>query len=255
MTPAAPPAPPAAIAASYPAWTTAILNGVGAPLTQGNYDALILWAQSEGVTQHNNPMAVSTAFPGAAECLAQCGGSSPVYAYDTMSDGVAANIAFLNMPNYVGILSALRSGAGAVAVWHAINQSPWCKGCQSGIYPEVMYEGLSNPHQSAVGYLSNQSTGHGAGSGGGPGPTAAPPGLTLSDLNPLNLAKGTVATAEAAITSVPDFLTKISSKALWLRVGMFAIGAALAVVGTILLVESTNEGRTVTKDAAMAAVA
>ena len=44
-------------------------------------------------------LAVSGKSPGATKCIAQCNGSSPIYAYNTEAEGVAATVAFLKYPN------------------------------------------------------------------------------------------------------------------------------------------------------------
>lgn len=121
-------------------WETQLLVGLHAPVTATNIAALDVWADSEGVLEHNNPLASSGVHFGATHCIAQCvHNGSPVYAYIDMTDGVAANVGFLYGSNYDGVRAAFQASAGLMGVWRAINRSRWCSGCQSGLYPIDLY--------------------------------------------------------------------------------------------------------------------
>lgn len=116
-------------------WVDQVLIALGAPTTDSNRAALRAWAASEGTLASNNPLAFSGQYPGATTCLAQCGSSSPVFAYQSSQQGAANTADFLLKNNYAGIINAFRSDAGLDAIYGAINGSSWCKGCQGGHYP------------------------------------------------------------------------------------------------------------------------
>lgn len=149
-------------AANYPQWEIDLLTAIGAPLTPTNLNALNYWGQSEGTAGSNNPLAVSGKFPNATKCLAQCGTGSPVYAYATEADGVAANASFLtgNGGAYKNVVQAFVKNQGLQAIWAAVNGSGWCKGCQSGKYPSVLYGALGGnaPPISQAGQGAGTST-------------------------------------------------------------------------------------------------
>jgi hypothetical protein len=133
----------------YPTWTAQLLQGIGAPVTPVNQQALVLWTGSEGTLQGNNPLAITTRQPGATSILATNNGD-PIYAYDTLDDGIAANAAFLKTSD-PGIVNAFKApNATLGSIWTAINQSSWCKGCQSGKYPVQMFAALSSVQQAGA---------------------------------------------------------------------------------------------------------
>lgn len=120
-------------------WEDHFLWRISAPATPTNVQACTLWADSEGVLADNNPFACTGKFPGATRCIAQCGTVSEVWAYDTIEHGCDANARFLIENHYSGILNAFRADAGLEPIWQAINSSPWCRGCQGGLYPIQLY--------------------------------------------------------------------------------------------------------------------
>ncbi len=120
-------------------WQSDLLAGWGAPGSPTNVEALTLWAQGEGTTDDNNPLAISGKFAGCTRCLAQCDTPSPVFAYVTMAAGIAATVAFTEGSNSAGIVQAFREDAGLAAIFEAINRSGWCAGCQGGRYPEPLW--------------------------------------------------------------------------------------------------------------------
>ena len=121
-------------------WVDQVLQAIGAPTTDSNRAALRAWAASEGTIASNNPLAFSGQYPGATTCLAQCGTSSPVFAYSSSAQGAANTAQFLLSNDYSGVLNAFRSDAGLGAIYGAINASGWCSGCQKGHYPNKLYE-------------------------------------------------------------------------------------------------------------------
>ena len=127
---------------SCPDWVDNLLRALGAPLTGDNRSAIWFWAASEGTVVHNNPLAICCGGVGQTQCFAKCGTSSPIYGFDTIDHGVAANANFIRS-GFPGILKALQGNAGLDAIWQAINESNWCKGCQNGRYPNVLYADIA----------------------------------------------------------------------------------------------------------------
>ena len=93
---------------TFPQWEYDLLQSFGAPASKNNLTALNLWAQSEGSVT-NNPLATSGKGVGATKCVAQCGGTSPIYEYDTEADGVAQMASFLKGSYYTAIIRAFVS--------------------------------------------------------------------------------------------------------------------------------------------------
>lgn len=222
---------------AYPQWETDLLTGIGAPLSDANYQALALWGASEGTASSNNPLAVSTRFPGATHCIAQCDGSSPVFAYDSMADGVNANISFLQH-GYDGIISAFQQDAGLVPIWAAINASSWCKGCQNGHYPNALYQQLnSTPAQ-----ITNAVT-------------SAIGALGQAAISPVTGALQAGQSIVSWTTSLASILSWLSNRQNWLRIGEMVLGIALLVSGGLLFLSTTKPGQDVEKVGEVAALA
>ena len=127
-------------------WQAYFLGLISAPASPNSVRVCDLWASSEGVLADNNPFACSGKYPGATHCIAQCGTSSEVWAYDTIEHGCEANAAFLGGSYYTAVVGAFRADAGEQALYDAINASPWCSGCQGGHYPVDLYDWLQNQH-------------------------------------------------------------------------------------------------------------
>lgn len=116
-----------------------MLAGIGAPETSPNLQALTLWAQSEGMPAWENNW-LATTLTGYGGYVVNGVG---VKAYPTDPDGVGATVASLLLPAYAGVVNAFRANLGLVAIWEAVNQSPWCGGCQSGHYPVALWQASS----------------------------------------------------------------------------------------------------------------
>jgi len=138
-------------APTYPLYVTQFLQTWGVPITPVTEEAMYLWIQAEGGVASNNPLNTSGAQPGATTCIAQCGTSSPIYAYSSLNQGMQANIANLNTTKYQGIKSAFSApNATLASIWTAINQSSWCKGCGGGTYPGALYSALTPGYKLTV---------------------------------------------------------------------------------------------------------
>jgi len=120
------------------AWYDDLLSKMGAPDSNASTTALQLWAQSEGVpASWNNWLA--TTEDGYGGVIVNSAG---VKAYPTETDGVDATYATLQGSAYNGVLDAFRGNEGAQEIWDAVNGSPWCGGCQAGLYPVALYDYL-----------------------------------------------------------------------------------------------------------------
>lgn len=94
----------------FPNWQTAVLDAIGAPKTKSNVDFLTSWHAFEQSNATNNPLNTTAYAPTPATVGTGAINNAGVQNYASPSAGVAATAAFLQMPNYSGILSALRSG-------------------------------------------------------------------------------------------------------------------------------------------------
>lgn len=130
-------------------WQDLVLDGIGAPKSPTNLQALTAWMQSEGMpAEAHNPLAVSDRsysykmVPPWAEPF-----------YPSQGVGVAATLKTLkgSAGNYGPIRDALKHDAGFMAIWQAVNASSWCHGCQGGHYPNVLFN-------KAMGVGGGQST-------------------------------------------------------------------------------------------------
>jgi len=99
------------------AWSEAILNGLGDPITNANVISLGYWMQNEagsppyGIVGANNPINVSQPGYGGTPIKSEGGGYS-LYSYPSVTDGVDATVAYLNNGAYSLILAALKAGEG-----------------------------------------------------------------------------------------------------------------------------------------------
>lgn len=102
--------------------------------------ALLAWADSEGVPDwYHNWLATSLCTTGCQP--ARTGYSEPYY--PTFTDGVRALSKTLQETRYTAVVAALQAGNSMTRIWNAVNQSPWCNGCQTGKYPAVLYEEIT----------------------------------------------------------------------------------------------------------------
>jgi hypothetical protein len=100
------------------AWSEAILNALGAPLTSANIVSIGYWMQNEagsppsGIVGANNPINVSQPCCGGVPIQDDGDGVTFLQSYPTVSDGVEAITQYLNRGNYTTILADLKSGVG-----------------------------------------------------------------------------------------------------------------------------------------------
>lgn len=108
---------------SQSGFAKAVLQGIGAPVTQNNIAAMVGWENAEGGNWGNNARynPLNTTLPAAGATSINSAG---VKAYTSWSQGVAATVATLKQGNFTGIRAALHAGTPQ-AVATAIGQSPW----------------------------------------------------------------------------------------------------------------------------------
>ena len=105
-------------------FASAVLQGIGAPVTPQNVSAFIGWSQAEGpiggdAWQRNNPLNTTQGAPGARTV-----NSAGVKGYPDFQTGVRATIQTLKNGAYGGIVNAFRSN-NPHALAGAIGSSPW----------------------------------------------------------------------------------------------------------------------------------
>lgn len=142
-------------------WVSVLLGKMGAPDNSTTRSAMYGWADSEGMPASENNWLATT--------LNCCGcspiNSSGVCSYPSVDDGAEAIWQTLQGSAYSGIVYWFRQGNNIREIWAAINQSPWCGGCQNGKYPVVLYDSIAG--------------------GGTPPPTGGGPGGTHQAPEPL----------------------------------------------------------------------
>lgn len=99
------------------AWSEAILNALGAPLTSANIVSIGYWMQNEagtppyGIVGANNPINVSEPGYGGTRIQYEAPGYY-LMSYPSVQEGVQAIAAYLNNGSYPQIVNDLKQGAG-----------------------------------------------------------------------------------------------------------------------------------------------
>jgi hypothetical protein len=130
-----------AIPAPLPAasWEAQTLSKGGWPETAINEYALSLWADSEGVSVFaNNPLAATDKLAGSTPYPP----SPIVQVYVSLDQATTLYKNKFTSSTYKAIGAALAKGDDLEAIYQAINQSPWCAGCQGGHYPVSLYNAV-----------------------------------------------------------------------------------------------------------------
>lgn len=115
-----------------------VMELIGGPYDGNTLTALTLWADSEGTPDSwNNPLATTEPGFGGYDV-----NSAGVKAYPSEQAGAEATKATLDYGAYSAVVRAIRDNASWYSIWSAVNQSPWCGGCQGGRYPIALYDAL-----------------------------------------------------------------------------------------------------------------
>lgn len=105
-------------------WANDLLDAIGAPKSPGNVQVIYDWEVSEGAGGKYNPLNQGPT-PGHPEYTttgSQYGGGAADYA--SWNAGMQGAVAYLNMPNFKAIKTAL-VGGNSTAARNAIINSPW----------------------------------------------------------------------------------------------------------------------------------
>jgi hypothetical protein len=105
-------------------WAEDLLNAIGAPVTAGNKQFIYDWEVSEGGGGTFNPLNQGPVpgNPSLTTSGSQYGGGAANYA--SWQDGIEGSVAYLQMPAYSGILTALMNNDPSAAR-SALIASPW----------------------------------------------------------------------------------------------------------------------------------
>lgn len=194
-------------------WQEDFLSAIGAPATPNNLGNVNAWAQCEGGLSNNNPFNTTKGGPGASGSINSVG----VKRFDSLSNGVAANVATIQQSNFSPLLNALKTDANRADFAATLGAVPW------GTNPKC----VSSANGKAVGGAPAQ-----------PAPSSSSGG-----------AKGCFATAPLVGGCI---IGKSQLKAVRAALAIGA-GAAIMAVGTILLVsggaKGTGAGRAVVRTA------
>jgi len=139
-------------------WYQLLLRKMKAPGTAGNTKSFYYWAVSEGSPPDRNNWLNTT-----YQC---CGGtvinSDGVMQYPSVSAGVQATYNTLRLPAYKRVFEAFVKDEGQAKIWKAINESPWCSGCQAGKYPVALWDSIHGNEPGGPPPVPT-TTGHGSG--------------------------------------------------------------------------------------------
>ena len=150
-------------------WRVLLLKRIGAPVTWNNLNTLQAWAMSESGynpgygtnladPHYYNPLAITDSY--GVPHLGSIN-SDGVLTFASKQFGVEATAAFLEH-GYGDVIQGFKDN-NAQEVYDAVNNSGWCRGCQSGQYPIGLATWLQGGKVSGI----HQSfTGSGEGSGG-----------------------------------------------------------------------------------------
>ena len=216
--------PPAPTVLTPAQFAVSVLYGLGITPTFNNTTAMQVWMSAESGNQ-NDPLNVRNL---------QQGGN---FTFPTQQAGIAATVATINQPNMAPIKAALSASVTPATFAKAAAATPWDAGHYAG---SDFLAGLDGPRTgwgaSALGHqLTNQ-----------PGDIAQ---IT-------NGATGAVKAATSWTSSLGTLLQDLTTRAWWVRVGEFALGAVLFLVGLIGFLSTTQPGqRIVSEGTAVAAVA
>ncbi len=105
-------------------WAVTLLNGLAAPISGPNLQALVAWQQAESTPPScNNPLATTLTLPGSSDL-----NSVGVQCYQDPATGLLATLLTIRLPAYGAIVGALTDGTSVLAAAGAVAQSTWGTG-------------------------------------------------------------------------------------------------------------------------------
>lgn len=127
--------PGSAAVLTVPVWIAQLQRSLGGPINRVVSNAMSAWASSEGMPLYaNNPLATTDGFVGSREW-----NSLGVKLYPSVAAMVDVYHMKFTSSLYKDIGAALKRGTSYQEIWQAVNNSPWCSGCQGGKYPIGIY--------------------------------------------------------------------------------------------------------------------
>ena len=227
-------------------WAYAILLGLGIDPTgkTNSVNALLAQMHVEDPTMtylvgKNNPLAVTN--PGGT---AVPGNSAGVQEYGNWTTGLAATVA--DIKANPSMLSALQNNSSCQQYGGAVAQSAWeGKGGTNASYGASVASACSAPA------VQNAESGSAFAQWLANNPNVGPDILSQVGTPIASAATGAVSDA----TSVATFLGDLTNPAKLRRVGTFALGAALFIIGLAGFISTTKEGQKVISQGESAAAA
>lgn len=237
------------------AWDQRLLAADNAPLTPQNEQFIYDWMKSEGGGGINNPLNQGPVpgNPSLTTSGSQYGGGAADYA--SIDSGIQGAVAYLHMPAYAGVQSALLQGTSYQAAAQALWASPWAashygygKNWNTDPLPgqtSAIIPGSSN----AVLASSNQAL------PGSPGAAFQQFSSVASALSSLigagNTQQQTATTSSGFLSSLDSLLNpSVSLLNPWravtmimARTGFVVLGFAMMAAGAAIIVFGTKEGR------------
>jgi hypothetical protein len=204
-------------------WATAVLKGIGAPVTANNITNMERWMASEEPASswltNNDPLNTTKSGTGKIGTMK----------YATVGDGINATVATLNQSNFAAIKHALRTNAPFPVFQGAVVASPWAAGHYGG-------QLATKPLQATA--------------------SGADPTGTLGQT--VHVGEGAVSAAGDVVSdagSITSLIGDITDPSFWKRVGVFFFGVVLVGGGVVLFVVTSKDGKKVESLAPVAAAA
>jgi hypothetical protein len=239
-------------------WAAQVLTDLGAPVTQNNVNNVLAWMAAEnspttwtGSAGVNNPLNNGLG----------SGGGNGTGSYPDLATAAAYAAKGLNggISGAAPIGAALKANAPFSVFQATVINSNWAsshyKG--SGFAGESAPAGVSSVTASAsasalkeAGKVAIADAGGVIGANPAPGPLGAVGGLVTGGTSVPNLPNPLSWTEELG-----KILGDLISATWWERVGLFAAGGVLVIVGLVVFISTTKTGQKVESDAAVAAVA
>jgi hypothetical protein len=192
-------------------WASAVLKGIGAPVTNNNISNMEKWMASEEPASswltNNDPLNTTKAGKGKIGTMK----------YATVGDGINATVATLNQSNFSSIKHALRTNAPFAVFQAAVVASPWAAGHYGG-------QLSSTPLQATA-------------SG------ADPTGVLGQATHVVSGAISAASETASALGDIGSLASDLTDASFWKRVGVFAGGLVLLGGGLIFFVATSKPGK------------